>query len=117
MSNSEIDKTTAPASAPKSLSMGKTQARKEFLPLVDAVAQGHTAVEITDHDKPVAVLLSYQNYVMMTSKLAMLSPSLYESKPSLVGSVRILADDLEAASAEIADVFKTAIESSAKKLR
>lgn len=68
MSDSEIDKTTASASTPKSLSVGKTQAGEEFL-------------------------------------------------PSFVGSIQILADDLEVASAEIADAFKTAIESSAKKLR
>lgn len=116
MSNNEIDKTTAPASAPKTLRMGKTQAREEFLSLVNAVAQGVTAVEITDHDRPVAVLLSYQNYIMMTSKLAMLTPSPSEAKPSLVGSIQILVDDLEAASAEVADVFKTAIKTSAKKL-
>ena len=117
MSSSDVDKFTAAALGANILSMGKTQARKEFLPLVDSLAQGHAAIEITDHDVPVAVLLSYQNYVTLISKLAMLNPSLCKPKPSLVGSLQIMTDDLEAASAEIAEQFHLSIEQSAAALR
>ncbi len=98
-------------------SVGKTQARKEFFPLVDSLGASGSVVEITDHDKPVAVLLSYQHYVALTAKLCMFAKSEIQSKPpNLMGSVKIKTDDLEAASAEIAEQFKNSLDETARKL-
>jgi prevent-host-death family protein len=96
--------------------MGKTQARKQFLPLVDQLADNRTVIEITDHDVPVAVLISYEQFLMLKSKIATLTPSSVERIPSLIGSGRILTDDLEAASAEITELLLDSIEESARRL-
>ncbi|HEY9755102.1 MAG TPA: type II toxin-antitoxin system Phd/YefM family antitoxin [Oculatellaceae cyanobacterium] len=117
MNFADNDKNKAAQLGLKRFSMGKTQARKQFFPLVDSLGHQHAAIEITDHDVPVAVLLSYENFVTMLSKLAMLAPQVPEPKPSLLGSIEILSDDLEAASAEIAELFHSAIEESGKALK
>ncbi len=97
--------------------IGKTQARKEFFPLVDGLGETSSAVEITDHDKPVAVLLSYQNYVSLVAKLCMLSKvQAIKAPPNLIGSIQIKTDDLEAASADIAAKFKQSFRDSADNL-
>lgn len=95
--------------------IGKTQARKEFFPLVDSLNSANSAVEITDHDEPVAVLMSYKNYVALTAKAsANLAPS-KPKKPNLLGSI-VINSDLETASAKLADRFKSAIDDSAENL-
>ncbi|MBU6455716.1 MAG: type II toxin-antitoxin system prevent-host-death family antitoxin [Cyanobacteria bacterium REEB67] len=95
--------------------IGKTQARKEFFPLVDSLNSANSAVEITDHDEPVAVLMSYQNYVALTAKAsANLAPS-KPQKPNLLGSI-VINSDLEVASARLAARFKSAIDESAENL-
>lgn len=96
--------------------IGKTQARQKFLPLVDALSQRASAIEITDHDKPVAVLLSYNHWLALASKLRMLSNKEFSvGPPNLVGSVQIMVD-LEAASSKLPAKFKKSIRESAKKL-
>lgn len=100
-----------------SKTVGKTQARKDFFPLVDSLSTANAAVQITDHDKPVAVLLSYQNYVALTAKASAnvgLSLSIPKA-PNLVGSVKINSD-LETASKTAASRLKNAVEQSAGKL-
>ena len=98
-------------------SVGKTQARKDFFPLVDSLETSVSAVEITDHDKPVAVLLSYHHYMALASKLCMLSNVSAQSKPpNLVGSIRVKAKDLESASAKIAKQFEQSLRDSASNL-
>jgi len=117
MSNfGDLNKNTAAFLGFKRVSMGKSQARKEFLPLVDSLATQCSAVEITDRGVPVAVLLSYQNYIMMATKLAMLAPTPPALRGSLSGSVKIMVDDLESSSAEIANLFYAAVENSAEAL-
>jgi PHD/YefM family antitoxin component YafN of YafNO toxin-antitoxin module len=96
-------------------SVGKTQARKEFFPLVDSLSSANSAVEITDHDKPVAVLLSYQNYVALTAKACANAAQAKIKKPNLLGSIAISAD-LDAASAKIANKFKLSLNKSAGSL-
>lgn len=91
-------------------SIGKTQARKDFFPLVDSLTTSASAVEITDHDKPVAVLLSYQHYMALTSKLCMLAKSPAQPKsPNLIGSIKLKTGNLEAASEKIAEQFKQSL--------
>ncbi|MCA9803132.1 MAG: type II toxin-antitoxin system Phd/YefM family antitoxin [Cyanobacteria bacterium HKST-UBA02] len=94
-------------------SVGKTQARKDFFPLVDSLNTSASAVEITDRDKPVAVLLSYQHYIALTSKLCMLAKSMAHQKPpNLIGSIKLKTENLEVASEKIAERFQQSIEES-----
>jgi prevent-host-death family protein len=98
-------------------SIGKTQARKEFFPLVDALSTTSSIVEITDHDKPVAVLLSYQNYVALAAKLSMLTKASAQlPAPNLMGSIRIKTNNLEAASQRVAARFAKSLDETAGKL-
>lgn len=101
----------------KRQTMGKTQARQEFFPLVDALTESCLAVEITDHNKPVAVILSYQKYVALAAKVCMLSNELKKpSNPDLVGSIQVNGKNLEAASQRIAKKFKSSMKETAGKL-
>ena len=67
--------------------MGKSQARSQFLPLVQSVVETGQTVEITDHGN---VLLSHREYLRLVA-LAHESPS---PKRSPVGSM-ILLEELE----------------------
>ncbi|MBP7861439.1 type II toxin-antitoxin system Phd/YefM family antitoxin [bacterium] len=98
-------------------SVGKTNARKNFFPLVDSLNQSKSAVEITDHDKPVAVLLSYEHYIAMASKICMLAKESHTPySPNLIGSVKIKSTDLDAASANVAKQFKQSLKKTANNL-
>ena len=113
----DIEKQAARLMGLTQQSIGKTQARKEFFPLVDSLCGSASAVEITDHDKPVAVLLSYQHYMALASKLCMHSKATPHAKlPNLRGSIRIKTDNLEAASEKIAAQFKQSLKSTASNL-
>ena len=113
----EIEKHAASLMGYTQQSIGKTQARKEFFPLVDALNTTSSVVEITDHDKPVAVLLSYQNYVALAAKLRMLTKASGQHiPPSLIGSIKIKTKNLEAASKRIADAFEKSRDETAGKL-
>jgi len=96
--------------------IGKTQARQNFLPLVEDLNKTCSAVEITDHEKPVAILLSYSHWVALMSKLAMLVKQQRMVKPpNLVGSVEIVGD-LDAASKKAAAKFSASLKNTAEKL-
>ncbi len=95
--------------------VGKTQARKEFFSLVDSLCSANSAVEITDHDEPVAVLLSYQNYVALTAKARAHAGHVKPMVPNLMGSV-VINSDLDAASAKIAGFFNASVDKSAGNL-
>ncbi len=98
-------------------SIGKTQARQNFLPLVDKLSRSVSAVRITEHDKPVAMLLSYNHWLALVSKIAMLSKKdlLTGKRPNLIGSIELIGD-LEAGSQFAAEVFTLSIKKSAEKL-
>ncbi len=96
--------------------VGKTQARKDFFPLVDSLCSANSAIEITDHGEPVAVLISYQNYVALTAKASVHLGHVKPKVPNLLGSVEIINTDLEAASAKLAGIFKVAVDDSAGSL-
>jgi prevent-host-death family protein len=70
--------------------MGKAKARRELLPLVDAIAAGSTPVEITDNGKPVAVIIGYTAFQEMCGKLT--SKTAKHKLESLDGSVTILGN-------------------------
>lgn len=75
-----------------STSVGKTQARQNLLPLVDKLNKTSTILEITDHDEPVAVLLSYNNWLTLIAKLVFLTEQKADMPVDLMGSVTIIGD-------------------------
>src|ERR1700722_18132352 len=95
--------------------IGKTQARQKFLPLVSDLKVHPRTVEITDKDNPVAVLLSYNHYVSLISQLTKLTKTPKKNKPNLIGSV-IVVGDLDAASKRVGEQFKQAVKRSATSL-
>ena len=116
-SQKDIEKQAATLMGFTQQSVGKTQARKNFFPLVDSLNTTASAVEITDHDKPVAVLLSYQHYIALASKLCMLANTPANPKsPNLIGSIKLKTDNLQAASERIAKQFKQSLKDSAGSL-
>jgi len=113
MANSTEKKTATLGLTPRTV--GKTQARKEFFSLVDSLCSANSAVEITDHDEPVAVLLSYQNYVALTAKACAHTGIVKPQSPNLIGSV-LINSDLDAASEKIRGMFKVSLDESAGEL-
>jgi hypothetical protein len=98
-------------------SVGKTQARQKFFPMVNGLSASASVVEITDHDKPVAVLLSYHHFVALTTKLCMLGKiSDHPKPPDLIGSIQINCSSLEVASERVAATFKQSIERTSRGL-
>jgi len=88
--------------AAATIRIGKAQARKEFLPLVSSLRSNRQPVEITEHGKPVAVLLAYDTY------LALVNSGDTKRVSQLVGSVEILGD-LELERRAINKSFKKSI--------
>lgn len=78
------------------MKLGKSQARAQFLPLVEQVAAGGGPVEITDRGKVAAVLLGHDDYLQL---LARAGAPLTQTR-SAVGCLEILGD-LEQGSREI----------------
>ena len=101
----------------KQETVGKTEARQSFLPLVDELSHSAKAIEITDHQMPVAVLVGYSQWSAIISKLAMLmKPAKTTTKVNLIGSVKIVGD-LEVASKRAAEQFRKSINKSGRILR
>lgn len=95
--------------------LGKTEARQRFLPLVSDLQTHPRAVQITEQNSPVAVLISYNHYVALISQISKLQEQAPKRKPNLMGSVSITAD-LDAASKRIGDEFRNAIKRSSENL-
>jgi antitoxin YefM len=49
-----------------------TEARNKFLPLLDRIETGSYRFNITRHGKPVAVILSYEDYQRMAETLKLM---------------------------------------------
>ncbi len=96
--------------------IGKTQARQNFLPLVEELDKTCSVVEITDHEKPVAILMSYNHWVALMSKLAILGKGDRTVKPpNLLGSIAIVGD-LDEGSRKAAAKFSSSLKNTARKL-
>lgn len=93
--------------------VGKAQAREEFSLLIEAVANGAGAVEITDYGKVAAVLLSEQEYEWLCA----CAKKNLQPKRDPRGFF-VLADEnaLEEASREIAEDFENSIKKTASEL-
>ncbi len=81
------------------------------MPLVDAVAQGAPPVEITDHGKPVAMLISKHEYDWLQVQSKRASNKITD----LRGSITIIGD-LEEGSREIAKLFDESLDKTARDL-
>ncbi len=98
----------------KSETMGKTQARQDFLPLVASLETNKRLIEITDQARPVAVLLSYEHWTMLISKLASLS-DIDSRRLDLKGSIQIVGN-LDSASKEAGEMLMRAVVDSVEEL-
>jgi hypothetical protein len=101
----------------KQETIGKTQARQAFLPLIDELDEKAKAVRITDHEEPVAMLIGYNHWSAIVSKLTgFMKPTSDKGRIELMGSVKIIGN-LEAGSRSIGKKFEKAINKSSKKLK
>jgi prevent-host-death family protein len=91
--------------------LGKSDARKQFLPIVDSVAQGIGPVEITDYGEVVAVLLSKHDFDWMQAQTV----NKLKPKRRLCGLGQLLGD-LQEGSKEIVESMQEGLKKSAKKL-
>lgn len=91
--------------------LGKSEARMQFLPLVDAVSQGAGPIEITDYGKVVAVLIGKHDFDWLLAHT--------KDKPSptrvLRGLGRLMCD-LEDGSKEITESLQSSLKRTAKEL-
>jgi antitoxin (DNA-binding transcriptional repressor) of toxin-antitoxin stability system len=112
-----IEHQTAALFGLKKETMGKTKVRKEFLPLVAELPHGSKTVEITDRDKPVAVLISYTHWSAIISKLTLLmNPTVTIPTIDLIGSVLFIGNP-DTAHKKSTNRFKKAIKKSGRKLQ
>ena len=93
--------------------IGKSQAREEFSALIEAVATGAGAVEITDYGKVAAVLLSESEYKWLCA-CAQNSPSPKRGAQGLI----VLTDEksLQEASTQVQLDFDESINKTASEL-
>jgi prevent-host-death family protein len=93
--------------------IGKAQAREEFSTLIEAVASGAGAVEITDYGKVAAVILSEKEYEWLHACAKKNGPPLRDPHGCF-----ILSDDLalEEASRGINADFENSIKKTAREL-
>lgn len=89
----------------KTESIGKTEARQNFLPLVADLQKRPRTIEITDRQAPIAMLITYDHYATLISQLAKLSKKVPKKKIDLMGSVTYIGD-LDKAGKEIAEEFE-----------
>lgn len=95
--------------------IGKTEARQRFLPLVNQLANESMVFEITEHDKPVAMLVSYGRWAAMVSQLKALTKNAEPKPIDLRGSIEILGD-LEAGSKRAGEELLRSMRRRAKNL-
>lgn len=97
--------------------LGKAQARAQFAPLVEALATNGGVIEITDYGKVSAVMLGYNDYMLLLAKANESFKQFKQFKQSraLAGSMTIVGD-LEEATKEISAAFATSIKKTAIEL-
>lgn len=93
--------------------IGKAQAREEFSTLIETVANGAGAIEITDYGKVAAVLLSEKEYEWLCACAKKSAQPRRDPRGFFV-----LSDDLalEEASRQIAKDFENSIKKTASEL-
>jgi prevent-host-death family protein len=93
--------------------IGKAQAREEFSTLIESVAQGGGAVEITDYGKVAAVLVSEEEYAWLRS----CENNQAKPKKDARGFFVLEGDiNLKEESKAIAEDFEKSIKKSARRL-
>lgn len=91
--------------------LGKSEARDKFLPLVDELASHGGIIEITARGKPVAVLMSHTDYLMLRARGDVPATP----KRTLVGSFELIGD-LDEATKQVSELMRKAIERGASEL-
>ena len=94
--------------------IGKAQARDQLPTLVNAVAKGSGAIEITEYGRVVAMLIDPKEYAWLLAK-SQIEPTI---KLRLCGSAVLLGDlaDLEDASEQISNSITASINKTASEL-
>jgi len=93
--------------------IGKAQAREEFSTLIEAVADGAGAVEITDYGKVKAVLLSEKEYEWLCA----CAKRIAQPRRNAHGVMSLIHDKaLEDASRDVAADFERSIKKTAREL-
>ena len=59
-----------------------TEARRKLLPLVDRIEAGEYRFSVTRHGRPVAVVLSYEDYERMTGTLKLMERQTFPQRLS-----------------------------------
>jgi len=91
--------------------IGKSEVRKTFLGLVNQLANQSGAIEITDHGRPVAVLMGYKTYQQILQKAKVPGKPRFKLEGSMT-----LTGDIEQGSKEITQQFMASIDRSAADL-
>lgn len=93
--------------------VGKAQAREAFSSLVESVATGAGAVEITDYGKVAAVLISEKEYKWLCTCAEKSTHSVRDPRGYLILSDDV---DLEEVSRQVAADFEKSIKKTAREL-
>jgi prevent-host-death family protein len=96
--------------------IGKTEAREKLLPLIDGLLKKNNIVEITDHGKPKAVLISYTHFLALLGQVRVVSKPKHMREKGLMGTVKIVGN-LAAGSKKLATEFEQAVKRSAEQLQ
>jgi len=97
-------------------SVGKSEARQRFFPLMKQLAQRPLAVEVMERNEGVAVMVSKVHFDALINKLwELLKPTAAPEANELMGCITIVGD-LEEGSKRAATMFSEAIKKSAESL-
>ena len=97
-------------------SVGKSEARQRFFPLMKQLTQRPLAVEVMDRNEGVAVMLSKVHFDALVNKLwDLLKPMPAPEVNELMGCITIVGD-LEEGSKRAAAMFNEAVKKSAEAL-
>ena len=91
--------------------LGKSQAREQFAPLVQALSTTGGVVEVTDYGKVAAVMLGYKDYLWLIAQ----AQEPFNPKRQLAGSAELVGD-LEKAATDVTESVLTSIAKSSSQL-
>lgn len=92
--------------------VGKTEARQEFLRLVDELQEKGTSVAITDRGQKVAVMMGFKQYEALIS---ILKAARKPGKNPLAGSIQKVGD-LDKTTSTVHSLFEQSVKKSAESI-
>jgi prevent-host-death family protein len=93
--------------------LGKTEARRLFLHLIDDLRTESTTVAITDRGQPVAVIMGYKHYKILIEAL----DQDHEVQAHPLDGLIIKVGDLEADSKQIKKLFRQSVQNTRESLQ